>query len=92
MWPLHLSFFLLIIEAFDELDFSCAPRNDRMHGVCCFSAMNTDSSLCHSPQFPEADQSDDCLSAWLRMGFSDAQKRPLNGSVILKPQASALAL
>lgn len=74
------------------LGSSHIPPNDRMLGVCCFSAMNTDSSLCHSPQFLGADQSDDCLSAWRRMGFSDAQKRPLNGSVVSKPQASVLLL
>lgn len=52
-----------------RLESPLVPPNDRMLGVCCFSAMNTDSSLCHSPQFPRADQSDDCLSAWRRMGF-----------------------
>lgn len=63
-----------------------------MLGVGAFSAMNTDSAVCHTPQFPGADQSDDCLSAWRTMGFSDALKRPLNGSVVSKPKAPVLVL
>lgn len=66
--------------------------NDHILWLCCSSALNTDSSLCHSSQLPWADQSDDCLSAWHRMDFLYAQKSPLNGSVVSKPRDSVLVL
>lgn len=81
----HTSRKRLDISDFSLLMITCS-------GLSGSSPMNSDCAACHTPQFPRADQSDDCFPAWRTMDSSDALKRPLNGWVVSKLKASVLPL